>query len=228
MSERPRTALAAAALAVAVLGWTPLGEAARTAVFPPNSVGTAQLRGNAVTSPKIRNGSVTGIDVQKRTLTAVHIKPGSLLGSNFRAGQLPAGPKGDKGDKGDRGANGAVSAYTKLTGTGVLQSLSPSDATLVSLALPAGRYSIDGRVVISWEPGDTLFFGICRVVAGTKSDAVNISGSTGENLVSSMNLLVELAAPATVSLLCHDTALAQSRWSRARLTALEVDRVVEQ
>jgi hypothetical protein len=106
MQDRLCPALSVTALVVAVLGWTPLGSAAREAVFPANSVGTAQLRDNAVVSAKIRNGSVTGIDVQKRTLTAAHVKPGSLLASSFKAGQLPAGPKGDKGDKGDKGQKG--------------------------------------------------------------------------------------------------------------------------
>ena len=106
MSERSRTGLTIAALVIAVLGWTPLGEAARQAVFPPNSVGPVQLKTNAVTSPKIRNGSVQGIDIQKASLTAAHVKPASLLAASFRAGQLPAGPKGDKGEKGDKGDKG--------------------------------------------------------------------------------------------------------------------------
>ena len=106
MPNRASTAVSVAALVVAVLGWTPLGEAAREAVFPPNSVGTTQLRANAVTSAKIRNGSVTAIDIQKQAITAVHVKPGALLASSFKAGQLPAGPKGDKGDRGDKGTKG--------------------------------------------------------------------------------------------------------------------------
>ena len=81
MPEHLRTAFATTALVVAVLGWTPIGEAAREAVFPPNSVGPTQLRANAVTSPKIRNGSVAAIDIQKRSISAVHIKPGSLVGA---------------------------------------------------------------------------------------------------------------------------------------------------
>jgi hypothetical protein len=106
MSSRSSYVLSLTALFVAVLGWTPVGDAARHAVFPADSVGTTQLRTNAVTSPKIRNGSVTAIDIQKAAITAVHVKPGGLLASNFKAGQLPAGPKGDKGDKGDKGVKG--------------------------------------------------------------------------------------------------------------------------
>jgi hypothetical protein len=225
MSEQMRTALAVSALVVAVLGWTPIGEAAREAVFPPNSVGTAQLRGNAVTSPKIRNGSVAGIDIQKRAITAVHVKQGSLVAASFKAGQLPAGPKGDKGDK---GADGTVAAYTKQTGTGVLQPLTTAATPLVSLALPAGRYALFGRVQISWDPVDASYFGTCRVIGGGKEDLVQVSGAGAENGVASMNLLVDLPAAATVSLVCADLAAAESRWSKARLTAVQANRIVEQ
>ena len=114
MSERSVTSLSLAALAVAILGWTPLGEAARQQVFPRNSVGTAQLKANAVTSPKIRNGSVRAADIQRSSITAAHVKPGTLLGSSFQAGQLPAGPKGDKGDKGERRATRGIRA-TRVT-----------------------------------------------------------------------------------------------------------------
>ena len=225
MSEQMRTALAVSALVVAVLGWTPIGEAARDAVFPPNSVGTAQLRGNAVTSPKIRNGSVAGIDIQKRTITGVHVKQGSLVAGNFKAGQLPAGPKGEKGDK---GADGTVAAYTRQTGTGALQSLTTSQATLVSLALPAGRYAIVGRIQISWEPGSASYFGICRLVAGAKVDLVQVSGEGVHNDIGTLSLLVDFPAAANVSLTCADLAGSQARWSKARLTAIEANRIVEQ
>jgi hypothetical protein len=84
MSEHQRTALSVTALVVAVLGWTPFGQAARRVVFPANSVGTAQLKANAVTSQKIR----------KRTIVNADLKPGSLLATSFRAGELPVGVEG--------------------------------------------------------------------------------------------------------------------------------------
>lgn len=226
MSQKLTTALSVSALTVAVLGWTPLGEAAKEAAFPVDSVGTPQLRANAVTSPKIRNGSVTALDIQKRAITSVHVKPGSLVASNFKAGQLPAGPKGEKGE---RGANGVVSAFTKITGNaGTVQPLATAPAALASLSLPAGRYALFGRVQISWDPVDDTFFGICTLSGGGKSELVQISGRAGGNAIGSLNLLVELGAAGTVTLACNDLASAQARWSRARLTALEVNTIVEQ
>jgi hypothetical protein len=51
----------------------PVGQAAGRLVLAKSSVGTAQLKKNAVTSAKVKNHS--------------------LLASDFKAGQLPAGPK---------------------------------------------------------------------------------------------------------------------------------------
>jgi hypothetical protein len=59
---------------------------AYAAQLPRNSVGGAQLKKNAVTSPKV--------------------KKSSLLASDFRPGQLPAGPAGPAGATGPRGLEG--------------------------------------------------------------------------------------------------------------------------
>jgi Collagen triple helix repeat (20 copies) len=67
-----------------------LSGTAYAASLPRNSVGTAQLKRNAVTSAKV--------------------KPRSLLGSDFRRGQLPAGPQGPAGPEGAAGARGAEGA----------------------------------------------------------------------------------------------------------------------
>jgi Collagen triple helix repeat (20 copies) len=67
-----------------------LSGTAYAATLPRNSVGTAQLKRNAVTSAKV--------------------KPRSLLGSDFRRGQLPAGPQGPQGPQGPEGATGARGA----------------------------------------------------------------------------------------------------------------------
>src|SRR5712672_4351622 len=60
-----------------------------------NSVGTPQLKANAVVSSKVKNGS--------------------LLNKDFKAGQIPAGPRGAAGPAGPVGATGAIGA-TGATG----------------------------------------------------------------------------------------------------------------
>lgn len=72
--SRVSLALSSAALLVALLGATPLGEAAQHLVLPRGSVGTSQLQDGAV--------------------TALKVKDRSLLARDFKPGQLPQGPPG--------------------------------------------------------------------------------------------------------------------------------------
>jgi hypothetical protein len=78
--------LSAVALAVALLGSTPLGEAAKRIVLPRKSVGAAQLKNDAVTSIKVKDAS--------------------LLARDFKRGQLPSGPQGPTGPQGVTGPQG--------------------------------------------------------------------------------------------------------------------------
>lgn len=79
------------ALGVALLGTTPLVDAAQQLVLPRDSVGTAQLRQGAV--------------------TAAEVKDHSLLARDFKRGQLPRGPQGPPGTIEGAAASG------DLTGT---------------------------------------------------------------------------------------------------------------
>ena len=95
MRDRLPLIISITALLVAVFGSTPLGEAAYNAIAP-NSIGALELRDGAVTNAKLRGDAVTSGKVRN----------GSLRLIDFKAGQVPAGPKGDKGDKGDKGSKG--------------------------------------------------------------------------------------------------------------------------
>ena len=88
---RPTASLLISILALMVaLG----GTAYASGLLPRHSVGTAQLKKNAVVSSKVKNGS--------------------LLKRDFRAGQLPAGPKGDTG------APGSVLGWATIQGNGTI------------------------------------------------------------------------------------------------------------
>jgi hypothetical protein len=103
--------LSITAFAVAVLGSTPVGEAAERLLLPKNSVGTAQLRPGAVVGSKVKPG----------TLLAAHFKDGQLpRGAVGPAG--PGGPKGDRGEKGDKGAPGepATRLWARVNADGTL------------------------------------------------------------------------------------------------------------
>jgi len=80
MSQRLSLVLSATALAVAVLGATPLGRATVDSVLPRNSVDTAAIQNGAVTAAKVKDRS--------------------LLARDFKQSQLPSGPPGPQGPPG--------------------------------------------------------------------------------------------------------------------------------
>ena len=130
MRDRLPMIFSITALVVAVLGVTPLGEAAYNAVVPRNSVGTLQLKRNAVTSSKLAPNTV-------RTGQVVN---SSLLVEDFKPGQIPQGPKGDKGDRGATGPVG-ISGYEVVS-----QSLSvpANTVTTVQPTCPTGKKVLGG------------------------------------------------------------------------------------
>lgn len=101
-------ALSTTALVIAVLGLTPVVDAARDLVLPKNSVGTAQLKA----------GAVVGSKVKLRSLGAAHFKAGQIPQGPVGPAGAP-GPKGDKGDEGDRGEP-ATRLWARVNGTGSL------------------------------------------------------------------------------------------------------------
>jgi len=128
MKNRLPFALSITALTVAVLGVTPLGEAAREQLVPRNSVGTAQLRTNAVVSAKVRNRSLLAVD--------------------FRLGQLPRGPAGPQGPVGPQGAAGAPG----ISGRELRFATSSNDSSTfktASATCPAGKQMLGGGVAIT-------------------------------------------------------------------------------
>jgi hypothetical protein len=90
----PSMLVAFAALMVA-LG----GTSYAIAQLPANSVGSKQLKKNAVTTAKVKNRS--------------------LLATDFKSGQLPAGPRGAQGPVGPAGPAGAAGARGPAGATNV-------------------------------------------------------------------------------------------------------------
>ncbi len=135
MRDRLPIIMSTTALLVAVLGVTPLGEAAYNAVVPKNSVGAQQLRKGAVTNAKLRGDAVTSGKVKNRSLKAIDFKPGQLPSG-------PVGPTGPKGDKGETGATG-LTGYEIVSVQGAPTSLPFS---FVVANCPVGKKVIGGGV----------------------------------------------------------------------------------
>ena len=127
------TAIATTALVVAVLGATPVGNAAGKLFLPSKSVGTAQLQNNAVNSAKVKNRSLLAIDFKKGQL------PAGPQGAQGLQG--PAGLKGDKGDKGDTGAPG-IGGRDYVFGAPV--SVNPGKVGSAQVTCPTGKKVMGG------------------------------------------------------------------------------------
>ena len=163
----PATVVASIALFVA-LGGTSV--AAVSALAPPNSVGTAQLRNNAVVSSKVRNGSLRRVDFAPRQLV-----PG------------PRGPAGPPGPTGPAGP-GARWALVNPTGSIVVQ----SGGITVAAKPGPGQYilnfgsAVAGKLIIasSGRANDQDFRGVVSAgpCGGTTEGAVCSVGNDANHV----------------------------------------------
>jgi hypothetical protein len=82
---------------------------ATVAVFIALGAGAyaAGLAKNSVKSKQIKAGAVKTGELADNAVTSTKVADGSLLGADFAAGQLPAGPQGDTGAQGDPGTASA-------------------------------------------------------------------------------------------------------------------------
>ena len=129
MSQRLSLALSSAALIVATLGFTPLGEAAKTLILPTNSVGSAQIKAggvkrvdiaaNAINGAKVANGSLRAADLASGSV----LLPGAAVGGDL-AGTLPAPTLKD----------GAVTTTKLADGAATTAKLADASVTLAKLA----------------------------------------------------------------------------------------------
>jgi hypothetical protein len=150
------------AMLVAVLGVTPLGEAAWNQVVPRNSVGTLQLKRNAVTSSKLA----------PNTVRAGQVVNGALLAEDFKPGQLPSGPKGDKGDKGNKGDRGPVgiSGYQIVRASVIVP---PNTQTAAQARCPSGKKVLGGAAGVQQVPtGVSIHTQVTEVGTSFSYDAI--------------------------------------------------------
>jgi hypothetical protein len=85
MRERLPLVLSVAALAVAVLGFSPLAEAVKSLVVPPGSVGAAQLKANAVRTVKIKDHQVTEPKIATAAISTDLIKDAAVTAEKLAA-----------------------------------------------------------------------------------------------------------------------------------------------
>jgi hypothetical protein len=222
--------LSAAALATALLGTTPIGEAAgRVAVkIPP----LAQRANYAKVAGTANNAKALAGHKASDFALAGAARAGAAGAAGPAGAKGDPGPKGDKGakgdpgSKGDRGPAGLVAAYTAAAGTsGTFTALGSGD-NLVSLDLPAGKYLVLAEATFAPDGASASYFAGCRLTAGSASRAAVAAGarSTGTATFGPLTatLLYESASPQQAILNCNDTPTSPSRWADAHITAIQV------
>jgi hypothetical protein len=99
------------------------------------AVAAVSLSKNSVKSRHIANGQVKRSDIGKNAVTSAKVKARSLLASDFKAGQLPEGPKGDPGEP------GVARVAATIQGTGTIFRGSLAGGSVRHAA--TGQYCID-------------------------------------------------------------------------------------
>ena len=161
MRHRTSILLSSTALIVAVLGVTPLGNAAIHAVVP-----FAKQAGNAA---KLNNRRST-LNGAPKTIPVVGAN-GKLPASIGAVGpQGPAGPKGDKGSKGDPGPKGDTGPIGPSDGyfdsnDGDITLTAGPPTRVGTLQVPsAGTYILSGKAVFAADPSHVNFTSsVCRL-----------------------------------------------------------------
>jgi hypothetical protein len=144
----------------------------------------------------------------------------------------PAGPKGDPGQRGEPGPPGLVSAYSSpIPSDGIYRASDGS--TAASLALPAGRYVIIGRVLVAnaqgLSPPPARFYGACTLSAEGDTDCAQVRGPDGISngsagvIPATMIVIHQFKSNGTATIRCNTSGTGEpSTWANARITALQV------
>jgi hypothetical protein len=195
--------------------------------LPKNSVGSKQIRTGAVGSSEVKNGSLTKKD--------------------FRAGQIPAGPRGLAGPAGTNGINGhdggtgprgPSDAYVS-SNSGVAD-----DSNSVSVTVPAGDYvaAASGEVFYHKASGYPVGEGETSCALTSAGDTAHNTGTfatvpshgfdsgsdQGGLATVSQNSAFHLPSGGTITYTCSNAAFgtqdssATMQYANMRVTAIQV------
>ena len=95
----------------------------------------------SIVSREIKNGQVKRVDLGVNSVDSRKVRSGSLLANDFRAGQLPAGPRGLVGPSGPHGSAGP---------RGAQGARGPAGATNVVVRTATGNLT----ATVSCDPGE--------------------------------------------------------------------------
>jgi hypothetical protein len=194
-------------------------------------VAATQLAKNSVTSASIKNGQVKNKDLAKNAVTSTKVKDHSLLGKDFKAGQLPQGPKGAtgaQGPKGNTGLTGATGPSNGFFSTSAIAdpdvTWSMSQQTLRSFSLPAGKYILNASVDANNNAASSSLAGCSIDINGSSIDDENVNpgpDGTDDGDGIAMTGGATLSSTGTAALHCS-ASTTSGTWESSSLTAIKV------
>jgi hypothetical protein len=225
MRAKLPTILSATALAVAILGSTPLGDAAKRLVIPTSSVGTAQLKNGAVTAAKVKNGTLTAAKFAKGQLPA---GGGGAAGAQGAAGST--GPTGPTGVTGATGATGPSNAWMDFNGNITINAGTTKTIDTIA-SLGPGSYVIHGQATLELTPGEVIcgidFSGGATTSTDTSKAATVLAGAIDWATVPVAGAVVVTGGATTVTLDCQNAGSSAAGVARSSLTAIQVGSLKE-
>jgi hypothetical protein len=141
------------------------------------------------------------------------------------------GAQGPQGVQGDPGPAGSSNAYAVSSGGDLIAFSSSNFMTPLTLALPAGNYVIDAKVLLGNRADDVDGEMLCTLRHGeTGNIVIDISGARlfggapsapGSTATLPLTATVALASPDTMRLLCATTS-SEAFAQFAQITAIQV------
>ncbi len=153
LSNRAAVALSGAALVVALLGATPIGEAAQKVVPVALFARNAERVDGIDASRRPRAGHLVPLDARG-------LLPASVVPGTATAGEI--GPAGPQGPRGARGPSNGYARYRESV------TLSGGEGSIIKFDVPDGHYLVSAKAVFASEatPVD------CQLTLGSEVDRV--------------------------------------------------------
>ena len=186
----------------------------KTVDLANSAVTRAKVKNNAINSAKVLNGGLEAVDLSTAARTA-------LRGA--------AGAAGAAGPTGPAGAAGASAGFASRT-SNVLAFIANTDQTVATLALPAGNYVINAKLVANNNDAAVRQYGcslrLDATVIDNFFDALELDVGDGTTVVDDRDVVSltsagTLAAAGTASVVCQTNSVS-GNWLARTITAVQV------
>jgi hypothetical protein len=191
------------------------------------ALGASSYAAVTITGKNVKNGSLTGRDVKNNSLTGADVKniksgdvsDGSLLSKDFKAGQLPAGPRGLQGATGNTGPTGPSHSYAAVDRSG------GQGARSISVGVPGGDYVVAAKAEVTNTSGTTAHDVTCQLAPGANSADLDSSTATlaaSQEEVLPNHSFAHLPNGGTITEACGSDSVLSVTTDELRLSATKV------